>query len=90
MLHDGVSKWQTLLEKYAQDAFQRKDHAYTSEAKIAEMKRLISQQTVEICFLPHGSRKSLGHSRPAASSGKSMSQAIQRASAQNGFLTNLC
>ena len=48
-----MNKWQTLQEKYAQDAFQGKGHAYTQEAKIAELERLIGQQTVEIGFLPH-------------------------------------
>ena len=46
-----ISKWQKLHEQYAQNAFQGNGHAYTQEAKIAELERLIGQQTVEINFL---------------------------------------
>ena len=48
-----MNKWQALQEKYAHDAFHGNGHAYTQEAKIAELERLIGQQTVEIGFLPH-------------------------------------
>jgi hypothetical protein len=37
--------------QYAQNAFQGSGHAYTQAAKIAELERLIRQQTVEILFL---------------------------------------
>ena len=46
-----MNKWQTLQEKYAQDAFQANGYAYAQEAKIAELGRLICQQTVEISLL---------------------------------------
>ena len=46
-----IAKWQKLQEQYAQNAFQGNGHAYTQEAKIAELERLIGQQTVEITFL---------------------------------------
>ena len=46
-----MNKWQSLHEQYAQNAFQGNGHAYTQEAKIAELERLIGQQTVEIGFL---------------------------------------
>lgn len=46
-----IGKWQKLHEQYAQNAFQGNGHAYTQEAKIAELERLIGQQTVEINFL---------------------------------------
>jgi len=46
-----IAKWQKLNELYAQDAFQGNGHAYTQEAKIAELERLIGQQTVEISLL---------------------------------------
>ena len=53
-----IAKWQKLHEQklheqYAQNAFQGNGHAYTQEAKVAELERLIGQQTVEINFLPH-------------------------------------
>ena len=46
-----MNKWQKLHEQYAQNAFQGNGHAYTQEAKIAELERLIGQQIVEIGFL---------------------------------------
>ena len=46
-----IGKWQRLHEQYAQDAFQGHGHAYTQEAKIAELERLIGQQTIEISLL---------------------------------------
>ena len=46
-----IAKWQKLHEQYAQNAFQGNGHAYTQEAKIAELERLIGQQTVEISLL---------------------------------------
>jgi transposase len=51
-LHPNViGKWQKLHEQYQDKAFQGNGHAYTQEAKIAELERLIGQQTVEISFL---------------------------------------
>ena len=47
-----INKWQKLLEQYAQNAFQGNGHAYTQEAKSAELERLTGQQTVEISLLP--------------------------------------
>jgi len=46
-----IGKWQTLHTQYAQNAFQGNGHTYTQEAKIAELERLIGQQTVEISLL---------------------------------------
>ncbi len=46
-----ISKWQRLHEQYAQNAFQGNGRAYTQEAKIAELERLIGQQTIEISLL---------------------------------------
>ena len=46
-----IAKWQKLHEQYAANAFQGNGHAYTQEAKIAELERLIGQQTVEISLL---------------------------------------
>ena len=46
-----MNKWQKLHEQYAQNAFQGNGYLYTQEAKIAELERLIGQQTVEIVFL---------------------------------------
>ena len=46
-----IAKWQKLHEQYAANAFQGNGHAYTQEAKIAGLERLIGQQTVEISLL---------------------------------------
>ena len=46
-----IAKWQKLHEQYAANAFQGNGHAYTQEAKIAQLERLIGQQTVEISLL---------------------------------------
>ena len=46
-----IAKWQKLHTQYAENAFQGNGHLYTQEAKIAELERLIGQQTVEIGFL---------------------------------------
>ena len=38
-----MNKWQKLHEQYAANAFQGNGHAYTQEAKIAELERLVGQ-----------------------------------------------
>ena len=51
MLRSGVNKWQKLNEQYAQNAFQGNGHAYTEDAKVAELERLIGQLTIENSLL---------------------------------------
>ena len=46
-----IAKWQKLHEQYAQNAFQGNGHAYTEDAKVAELERLIGQLTVENSLL---------------------------------------
>lgn len=46
-----ISKWQKLHDQYAQNAFQGNGHAYTEEAKVAELERLIGQLTIENSLL---------------------------------------
>lgn len=46
-----MNKWQKLHEQYADKAFQGNGHAYTEEARVAELERLIGQQAIEIDFL---------------------------------------
>jgi transposase len=46
-----IAKWRKLHEQYQGQAFQGNGHAYTQDAKIAELERLIGQQTVEISLL---------------------------------------
>ena len=46
-----IAKWQKLNEQYAQNAFQGNGHAYTEDAKVAELERLIGQLTIENSLL---------------------------------------
>ena len=46
-----IAKWQKLHEQYAQDAFQGNGHAYTEDARVAELERLIGQLTIENSLL---------------------------------------
>jgi transposase len=46
-----IAKWQKLHEQYAQNAFQGNGHAYTEDAKVAELERLIGQLTIENSLL---------------------------------------
>jgi len=42
-----IRKWQKQYEQYAEKAFAGNGQAYTDDAKIAELERLIGQLTVE-------------------------------------------
>lgn len=46
-----IRKWQTQYAQYGQQAFAGNGKAYTDEAKIAELERLIGQLTIENAFL---------------------------------------
>ncbi len=46
-----IAKWQKLHAQYAQNAFQGNGHAYTEEAHVAELERLIGQLTIENSLL---------------------------------------
>lgn len=46
-----ITKWRQQYAKYAEHAFAGNGHAYTDEAKVAELERLIGQLTVENAFL---------------------------------------
>ncbi len=46
-----ITKWRTQYARYAERAFAGNGHAYTDEAKVAELERLIGQLTVENAFL---------------------------------------
>jgi transposase len=51
-LHPNViRKWREQYAHYAERAFAGNGHAYTDEAKVAELERLIGQLTVENAFL---------------------------------------
>jgi transposase len=46
-----ITKWRQQYKRYADRAFAGPGRAYTDEAKIAELERLIGQLTVENTFL---------------------------------------
>ena len=46
-----IGKWRKQNANYGEQAFAGNGHAYTQEAKIAELERLIGQLTVENSFL---------------------------------------
>jgi transposase len=46
-----IPKWRKQLTQYGDKAFAGNGNAYTQEAKIAELERLIGQQAIEIDFL---------------------------------------
>ena len=46
-----IAKWRKLHTQYAQSAFQGNGHAYTEDAKVAELERLIGQLTIENSLL---------------------------------------
>jgi transposase len=51
-LHPNViRKWRDQYARYAERAFAGNGHAYTDDAKVAELERLIGQLTVENAFL---------------------------------------
>lgn len=51
-LHPNViRKWREQYARYADRAFAGNGHAYTDDARIAELERLIGQLTVENAFL---------------------------------------
>jgi transposase len=46
-----IGKWRQQLESHGDKAFAGNGQAYTQEAKIAELERLIGQLTIENAFL---------------------------------------
>jgi transposase len=46
-----IGKWRQQLESHGDTAFAGNGQAYTQEAKIAELERLIGQLTIENAFL---------------------------------------
>lgn len=46
-----IAKWRTQLTKYGSDAFQGNGNAYTHEAKVAELERIIGQYAAENTLL---------------------------------------
>jgi len=46
-----LAKWRKQLDQYGDRAFAGNGNAYSQEAKIAELERLIGQQAIEIDFL---------------------------------------
>ena len=46
-----ISQWRKQHEKYAEHAFAGNGHAYTDEAKVAELERMVGQLTMENALL---------------------------------------
>ena len=46
-----INKWRQQYARYAERAFAGNGHAYTDDAKVVELERLIGQLTVENAFL---------------------------------------
>ena len=46
-----IGKWRTADEKYGERAFAGNGHAYTEDARVAELERVIGQLTVENLLL---------------------------------------
>lgn len=55
--------WRELHRLYGNEAFAGNGNTYTHEAKIAELERLMGQQTVEIALLKKGLSLSRGDGR---------------------------
>ena len=49
-----ISAWREIHRLYGNEAFAGNGNTYTHEAKIAELERLIGQQTIEIALLKKG------------------------------------
>lgn len=61
-----IRKWQLQYTQYGQQAFAGNGKAYSDEAKIAELERLIGQLTVENAFL----KRLLAHLEAKQAAGK--------------------
>jgi transposase len=48
---NNITNWRTQLAKYGADAFQGNGNAYTHEAKVAELERVIGQFAAENALL---------------------------------------
>lgn len=56
-----ISAWRELHRQYGNEAFAGNGNTYTHEAKIAELERLIGQQTIEIALLKKGLSLNTAH-----------------------------
>ncbi len=61
-----IRKWQTQYAEHGQNAFAGHGKAYSDEAKIAELERLIGQLTIENAFL----KRLLAHLEAKHAAGK--------------------
>jgi len=62
---NNITNWRTQLAKYGTDAFQGNGNAYTHEAKVAELERVIGQFAAENALLKRA-LKSLETTRQSA------------------------
>lgn len=64
-----IGKWRSSEEKYGERAFAGNGHAYTEDARVAELERVIGQLTVENLFLKKGLTKMQEMARVARANG---------------------
>lgn len=48
---NSISEWKRQAARYGENAFAGNGHTYKDDARIAELERLLGQQTAEIAFL---------------------------------------
>jgi transposase len=65
-----LAKWRTAHKEYAEQAFAGNDNAYSAEAKIAELERLIGQLTIESSVLRKALSRLEARSASPKASGK--------------------
>ena len=82
-----IAKWQKLHTQYAQSAFQGNGHAYTEDAKVAELERLIGQLTIENSLLKKVLQ--VQERLRAEAGGRQMSEAIS-VLVQQGYNVRAC
>ena len=64
-----ISQWRVQHETYAEHAFAGNGHAYTEEAKVAELERMVGQLTMENALLKKALLRLEGQTaRPASGS----------------------
>lgn len=64
-----VLEWRRKHERYGEAAFQGNGHAYTEEARIAELERMVGQLTMENALLKKGVARLEGQARRAGGNG---------------------
>jgi len=64
-----VSEWRRQYERYGEGAFQGNGHAYTEDARVAELERMVGQLTMENVLLKRGLARFEDQARRAGGNG---------------------